>query len=598
MERPLDRCVLSLALILSSSCLASLAAPPSPARAGMIHPAVLSTLEDLQPAGQATVLVVLERQADVASIDADLKRLGATRAERHRRVVDALHSAARSSQPPVLAAVDELRARGEVAGYTPYWITNLVVVRGTRAAIEDLAAREDVAAIEPDLRPTLVERVGIGGDTTRLQDRGAEQGLRAINAPRVWDEMGINGSGAIVATLDTGVDGSHPALSTRWRGNNGHPWQECWLDVVGAASQFPADDGSGHGTHVTGTLVGAAGSDTIGVAWGAQWIAANAIAQGVGSEFDNDILRCLQWFADPDGDPGTVDDVPDVVLGAWGVSESLGYADCDARWWWAIDACEAAGVVLLWSAGGDGPGASTIRSPADRATTPTNSFSVGAVDAAHYAFPFPVTSFSSRGPSGCQAPEALRVKPEVVAPGVDVRSCVPGGGYSVWSGTAMASAHVAGVVALMRSANPDLDVDTIKAVLMQTARDSGPAGEDNAYGWGTIDAYAAVRAVAPGAAQDPLAAPAPRLFAGSPNPFSGSTSFRIRLAAECPFRVSIHDAAGRLVRTLPSTAVSAVEHVAVWDGTDASRRRVAPGIYFCRLRTPDGAWQEKTILLD
>ncbi len=68
---------------------------------------------------------------------------------------------------------------------------------------------------------------------------------------------------------------------------------------------------------------------------------------------------------------------------------------------------------------------------------------------------------------------------------MDVYSSVPGGGYDgSYSGTSMAGPHVAGVVALMRQANPNLDVDTIKQILMDTARDEGTAGEDNTYGWG------------------------------------------------------------------------------------------------------------------
>jgi len=245
-----------------------------------------------------------------------------------------------------------------------------------------------------------------------------------------------------------------------------------------------------------GTITGAgvAGHDTIGVAWGAVWIACNAINQGVGPEFDNDVITAFEWFADPDGNPSTIDDVPDVVQNSWGINEGFGYdyTDCDSRWWDAIDNCEASGVVVTFSAGNEGPGPHTLRSPADRITTPTNAFAIGAIDATNYSGPpWPIASWSSRGPSGC---DGVTKKPEVAAPGVDVYSAYPGGGYTYMSGTSMAGPHVAGVVALMREANPDLDVDTIKQILMDTAIDHGPAGEDNDFGWGVIDAYEAVLA--------------------------------------------------------------------------------------------------------
>ena len=211
-------------------------------------------------------------------------------------------------------------------------------------------------------------------------------------------------------------------------------------------------------------MTGLAADDTIGVAPGAEWIASNVINQGAGGGFDNDIIDCFEWFTDPDGNPITMDDVPDVVQNSWGVNEGFGYPDCDSRWWAVIDACEAAGPVIVFAAGNEGPGATTLRSPADRATTLYNCFSVGATN---HTSPFTIAGFSSRGPAGPNCgPVENRVKPEVSAPGVSIYSAAPGGGYQYMDGTSMACPHVAGVVALMRSANPNVDVITIKQVLM------------------------------------------------------------------------------------------------------------------------------------
>jgi subtilisin family serine protease len=119
------------------------------------------------------------------------------------------------------------------------------------------------------------------------------------------------------------------------------------------------------------------------------------------------------------------------------------------------------------------------------------------VNATSYNWPYPIADFSSRGPSDC---DVTKKKPEVVAPGVTVYSSVPGGSYQQngWDGTSMAGPHVAGVVVLMRQANPDLEVDSIKHILINTARDEGAFMEDNTFGWGFIDAYAAVLAVVNG----------------------------------------------------------------------------------------------------
>jgi len=487
--------------------LAALLLVAATAQAGTIHPALQAKMDQTPLEEPISVIVNMTTQAPIAELNYSLKVSHVGRRERHRQVVEALQQA-RSAQQPLQGALEEAIRSGGVLGYTSYWISNLVVVYAFQPEIERIAARPDVDVVELNFTSELIrpveqpdQSIEIGEEAPGDRGIGVTPGLRAIHAPEVWYQLGYNGTGTLIGGLDTGVDGNHPALNTRWRGYNGaEPWQECWLDVLGTGTQFPVD-GYGHGTHTMGTMtgLGAATQDTVGVAWGAKWIACNAIDQGVGSGFDNDILTAFQWFADPDGNPNTVDDVPDVVQNSWGVYEGLGYPDCFNLWWTVIDNCEAASVCVTWSAGNEGSSPQTLRSPADRATTLTNCFSVGAVDATSYSWPYPIATWSSRGPSGCSAPPENLIKPEVCAPGVNVYSSVPGGGYSQnYSGTSMAGPHVAGTVALLRQANPDLDVDTIKQILMDTARDEGATGEDNTYGWGFIDAFAAVQAATVG----------------------------------------------------------------------------------------------------
>jgi subtilisin family serine protease len=464
--------------------------------AGEIEQNFADYLNTLSPDEFVSAIVFMSDQADVSSLSAALKDERATRQERHKRVISALKSAASRSQGYILDYLQARKDQGSVKGFTPYWIMNLVVVQATVDELRRIAGRSDVDIIESNFRASLIEPVGDRVESVRIPDKGigVTPGLRAVKADSVWYEFGITGMGRLLANLDTGVDGSHPALTARWRGNH-EPWQECWRDALGYGDTYPHDYHS-HGTHVMGTLcgLGAGTNDTIGIAWEAEWIADNAINQAVTSELDNDILDAFQWFADPDGDSCTVDDVPDVVQNSWGVySYWPGYQDCDYRWQTVIENCEASGVVCVFSAGNEGPASQTHRSPANICKTPTTNFSVGAIDATNYDFPYPIADFSSRGPSDC---DGRTRKPEVVAPGVQVYSSVPGGGYEWywWDGTSMAGPHVAGVVALMRQANPDLEVDAIKQILINTAVDLGPFGEENTYGWGIIDAHQAVLA--------------------------------------------------------------------------------------------------------
>jgi len=490
-------------MLLGIVLLLTLPALPPPAAAAELAPAFAQWLERVDPNEPVAAILFLQQQADAPGLARQLRAAGASRAERHAAVVAALRETARATQTPLLADLAGAQARGEVTDYRSHWIANLIVVRATKDYLISLTPHAAIATIEALPRPVLIappasagrpgagaaEGPASGGRVGR--GIGVTPGLQAIEADRVWREMGLTGAGILVANCDTGVDGKHPALAARWRGNFAPP-SECWLDVIGTNPSFPVDD-DGHGTHVMGTItgLGAATGDTIGVAWNARWIASNAIGQVVNPDFDNDIIATFEWFADPDGDPGTTADVPHVIENSWGVDEDFpGYEDCDSRWWAVIDNCEAAGVATVWSAGNDGPEYYTIGSPADRIASPTSSFAVGAIDATNHAFPYPIADFSSRGPSGC---DSVTLKPEVVAPGVDVYSSVPGGIYqgTGWSGTSMAGPHVVGTVALMCEANPGLTVDELKQILMDTAVDLGRPGEENNHGWGVINAYAA-----------------------------------------------------------------------------------------------------------
>jgi subtilisin family serine protease len=577
----------------------ALLALAAPAVAGELTPALSARLAQAPADTLISVIATLAEQAPVAALSRQLAAEDASRAQRHREVLTSLRETAARSQAPLRAWLEAQRETGALAGYTPHWIANLVVVAARPGLIAALAARPDVAYVEPNFRASLDEPAR-GPALPGARSVGVTPGLVAIGADRVWRELGITGEGALVAVIDTGVEASHPALAARWRGLFA-PAGECWLDLLGVSPLVPVDPQS-HGTHVMGTLAGFAPGDSIGVAPGAQWIATNAIGQGVGTPFNNDVIAAFAWLADPDGDPDTVADVPDVVMNAWGVNETLGYPDCDSRWWAVIDHCEAAGVVALFAAGGDGPAPGSLRSPADRAATALSSFAIGAVDARDPdAWPYPLASFSSRGPSGCEVSPDLAIKPELVAPGVDIVSAVAGGGYASWSGSAMAGPHVAGVVALMRSANPELSVDSIKQILLDTARDAGPAGDDNGYGWGCVDAYAAVQA----ALADPTAAPdaAPAgvdLLSARPNPFrprAGDLTLSFALAAPGRVELSIYDVAGRQLRRLAAGRLEAGAHTLGWDGRDERGRPVATGVYLCRLEAGAASRALRFVLL-
>jgi bacillopeptidase F len=246
--------------------------------------------------------------------------------------------------------------------------------------------------------------------------------------------------------------------------------------------------------------------DTLGVCPDCQWISAAAIDIPCPADPNApcaNLFEALEWVADPDGDPLTDHDVPDAVANPWGapiVSLADGCAEtgvgCSDVFWNAIDNIEAAGAVMIFAAGNEGQcGAATIRNPANRISSETNAFSVGMVNTLTDIENPPIDNLSSFGPSDCNN---LAIKPELVAPGVNLKTTVPPNGVSnVAYGTSFSTPHVAAAVALLREYNPNATADQIKQALLTGARDLGPAGPDNQYGHGLLNVVAALRALPP-----------------------------------------------------------------------------------------------------
>lgn len=416
------------------------------------------------------VVILLEDNDRQSAIKDIIHYKKLTRAERFSEVTNRLRFTGSQESKSVESFLD-LNADGD---YVKHWIVPAYSAVLSVSAIRDIAALDGVVLIAPDARVTYDPPVATSMSASAVE--GVSNHLAMLKVPRVWAK-GYTGKGRLVCNFDTGVELAHPALYPKWIGHETGP-ESGWFSTVNPDS-LPVDK-AGHGTHTMGVMVGSIDADSFGVAPDARWMAAGVIDQGksLGATF-SDILGAYEWALNPDGNWSTTNDVPDVILNSWGVPKGM-FQPCDDLFWSVIDNVEAAGVVTIFAAGNEGPDPMTIRSPADRATTPFNTFSVGAVDDAYGA-----ASFSSRGPSSC---DLNRVKPEVMAPGVGIRSSTKNGGFLSMSGTSMAAPYIAGLVALARQYNPDATPEEIKEAMILSAIDLGPAGEDNTYGYGFVDA--------------------------------------------------------------------------------------------------------------
>lgn len=460
------------------------------------------------PSEKAPFLVVLREQADLSGADTF-----ADRGDRRQFVFEALRSVADSSQADLLR---HLRAAG--IPHRSFWLVNMVAVEADRSVALELAGRDEVSSIAPDRSSPLSRPRVPEPEVTPLSTSAVEASLEQVHATAVWD-LGYTGQGIVVGIADTGVAWEHPALKPRYRGFDGtsvshsYNWHDAIHDAApgnacGSDSAAPCDDSS-HGSHVTGTSVGFdGGENSIGVAPGARWIGCRNMDRGNGTP--ERYTECFQFFLAPTDSNGRnprPDLGADIISNSWGCPPLEGCTDPNVLRA-VVENTRAAGVFISVAAGNEGSTCSTV------AAVPSfyeASFSVGAVTVADT-----IASFSSRGPVTVDG--SNRIKPDIVAPGVSIRSSVPGDSYSRFSGTSMATPHVSGAVALVWSAAPWLaghvpeTEELLRSTAVRLTSDQecggvpGTSIPNPVFGWGRLDVLAAVSA-AVGDGQPPPRAP-------------------------------------------------------------------------------------------
>ena len=447
---------------------------------------------------EAELMVVLVDQADLRPA-AEL----ATKNEKSRYVHDALWSKSQATQEPVL---QWLRERG--LEHRSFYIINSILVKGSREVAEALAARLDVARVEgnPKIYNVLPQPITAGEAPSQLETPNAiEPNINYTGAPQVW-ARGFTGRGLVIGTADTGVRWTHNALKNHYRGwsgtmaNHNYNWHDSVHNSAGNPcgnnANAPCDD-QGHGTHTIGTAIGDDGmGNQIGMAPGAKWIGCRNMDQGSGTPAR--YIECMEFFLAPypvggtpaQGDPTLA---PDITTNSWTCPPAEGCSVNTLRA--AVEAQQAAGIMMVVAAGNQGPGCSTLLSPPSFYEA---SYTVGALTTGTDT----IAPFSNRGSVTIDG--SHRLKPDITAPGTDIRSSLNASdnAYGILTGTSMATPHIAGAVALLWSARPEWrhDIDISRTAIndaavhiLNGACDGGHSvTPNNTYGYGRVNILAAV----------------------------------------------------------------------------------------------------------
>ncbi|MEM8534935.1 MAG: S8 family serine peptidase [Chloroflexota bacterium] len=447
-------------------------------------------LDEADASATETFLVLLRDDGTQARVNE--AQVMSDKVTRRTHVHTVLSERAESNDRVLRAMLGKRGVMDEVQSLQVFQSVNGFSITGTKAVVEALESWNLVESIDMEMtiqldQPFAAEPLN--------QINAVEWNISKIGADQVQSDLGIDGSGVVVGGMDTGVRETHETLAGNYK-CSGTSDSACWLDAVNGQSA-PYDD-QGHGSHTMGTAVG---SEGIGVAPGAEWIACKAFNQFGGAN-GTDILECFDFFLAPGGDPANA---PDIVVNSWGNSNGSfsGYQQAVTNW-------VNAGIYPEFSNGNSGPSCGTVGAPASY----SNAVGTGATDINDT-----IASFSSRGPS----PFGGIGKPDVSAPGVSIRSAWQNGdsSYNTISGTSMAGPHAAGLAALLLEADPTLSIDALTQNMKDNAvgipaSGCGSSGvPNNIYGWGRIDALASVQAALGGGGPAPTPTPPP----------SGSTVF-------------------------------------------------------------------------
>lgn len=495
-------------MLLTSTLLltASFAVPQNPDQAVPHHEKFLEAelhhlIENAPLNERIHVDLVFRTQPDFAAIKQELGAMDPKdlpMALRDRALEIAL-----PEQAEAMALLVQYQKDGLADQVKPLWLTNVIGVNTTADIILELAALEQVAYVhyDPPREGTLLSTTA-GGTPTCDQN--------AINSPWAWKHMNAIGQDMVVAVIDTGTCYTHPDLANNiWvnpgedLGGDGIVWDANDMngidddgngyvdDVIGWAFDHttttpndPMDHGS-HGSHTSGTVAGDGTSGTqTGVAPGAKVMPLRNSTQ-ISHEIE--VWQCMQYAMMMDAD------IISMSLGwfhSWNPDRAVWRTNCDN--------VQAAGTIMVIAAGNEGGWTTfdNVRTPGDVPDVTT----VGATNCSDA-----LASFSSIGPVEWSAvagyndhpyPPGL-IKPDISAPGSNTTSTFICSGYTSFSGTSMSTPHVAGAAAILRSLRPDMDVAEVKAALMATSRDLGPAGMDNSFGAGRLDVRALVATYAP-----------------------------------------------------------------------------------------------------
>ncbi|NPA80340.1 MAG: S8 family serine peptidase [Thermotogae bacterium] len=443
--------------------------------AAIIEPQLAAKLQSAAPSQKFKVIAYLREQPDYEGF----LRMYSSKARRTPQVVKSFFRSvkdlAERTQPAVISRMEALG----ITEYRRFWIRNMIAFEATPSQILAIAEDPAIARIAED-KKIYLNPMARPKDPADITPDAVAWGVQKIMADSVWINLGYDGSGVLVGSMDSGVMADHPALSGK---------VVLWYDPR-TGSATPTDDAGCyyHGTHTTGTILGGDGlgsfSEDIGVAPGATIAMVRIFGTSSCDTYTSTIHDGFQMITSWKVDSGY-----DIVAvnNSWGSASTT-----NTEYWDDVLAWRSADIIPVFSIGNSGPSSGTAGTPGNFPTV----IGVGATDNSDV-----VASFSSRGPAPNSYPwndpsywprsDWNYIKPNISAPGVSIYSSYGSSSYTTMDGTSMASPHVTGAIALLFQRNPNLDFTTVYNALLDYSDHYGSCATypNNDCGWGRLNVW-------------------------------------------------------------------------------------------------------------
>ena len=466
------------------------------------------------------------------------------------------------------------------------WL-NALSVFASMEQIQTIAVMNFVTRIQPVAKLRRGKHKTINNMThnerrnSSLMDYGlAQTQIEMMNCDLAHD-IGYFGQGVRILVIDTGFDLTHEAFDSlhvidQWDFINDDN------NTANETDSETHDNQHNHGTSVLSIMGAYVPGTLIGPAFGSEYLLAKTeiVAEEIQQEEDN-YVAALEW-GEANG--------ADVVNSSLGYLDWYSYCDMDgntAITTIGVDIAASLGLVCVTSAGNwanEDPPEDPCESLSYYISAPADADSVIAVGAV--SADSLIVYFSSRGPS-----YDGRIKPEVSALGVGVAAANPSGGYSeFYSGTSASSPLVAGVAAVLLSANPQWTNMEVREALMMTASQADMPNND--YGYGLVNIWSAIFYNYSGSTIPPQRPASFSLNTVYPNPFNPSVTLSISMARASLVTINIFDINGRRITTICNELLDIGDHHFIWDATAQPS-----GIYIVRSTAGQTALSQKITLI-